>query len=134
MGAAQEKAKYFCENCGSEVGAKARFCPKCGKFFSSVRCPNCGFTGDARTFKGGCPKCHYAMPSSELYGTETSDGSKKKLSRESKKKIRQAFSAQKKNSSANSASGGDDAPRWLYILSLIVLALIIVFLVIRCRP
>ena len=37
----QKKAKYFCENCGSEVPAKAKFCPKCGKFFSSVRCPEC---------------------------------------------------------------------------------------------
>lgn len=131
MALAKEKAKYFCEHCGSEVAVNARFCPKCGKFFSSVRCPQCGFTGDARTFKTGCPKCHYAMPSSDQYGTASSDESKHKLSLKSKKKIKKAFKSQKEKS-GDFGVVSDDAPRWLYLLSLLVLALIIVVLVIRC--
>ena len=40
-----KEAKFFCESCGSEVPRKSRFCPVCGKFFASVRCPKCGHTG-----------------------------------------------------------------------------------------
>ena len=38
-----KKAKFFCENCGSEVPENAKFCKNCGKFFSAVRCPKCGY-------------------------------------------------------------------------------------------
>ena len=40
-----EQAKFFCESCGKEVKQNAKVCTYCGKFFSSVRCPNCGKTG-----------------------------------------------------------------------------------------
>ena len=39
---AKKQAKFFCENCGEEVAQNARFCNKCGRFFSAVRCPQCG--------------------------------------------------------------------------------------------
>lgn len=57
----KNKAKFFCENCGAEVPENAKLCKKCGKFFISVRCPNCGRTGTSREFKKGCPDCGYAM-------------------------------------------------------------------------
>ena len=55
-----KKAKFFCENCGAEVEQDSRFCKKCGRFFTSVRCPCCGFVGPANIFANGCPKCGYA--------------------------------------------------------------------------
>ncbi len=55
-----KKPKYFCEHCGAEVGRNARVCPRCGRFFSSVKCPKCGFVGVADDFLSGCPSCGYA--------------------------------------------------------------------------
>ena len=56
----QKLAKFFCEFCDYEVPIDARFCPRCGHFFASVRCPVCGKTGDQALFKHGCPQCGYA--------------------------------------------------------------------------
>ena len=67
MAEEKKKAKYFCEGCGSEVASNAKFCPKCGKFFAAVRCPNCGHIGTVKDFLHGCPSCHYAMSHEEIY-------------------------------------------------------------------
>ncbi|MDA8411931.1 MAG: zinc ribbon domain-containing protein [Treponema sp.] len=55
--------RYFCEHCGAEVKANARICPKCGRFFSAVKCPKCGFVGESEDFRAGCPVCGYALGS-----------------------------------------------------------------------
>jgi uncharacterized membrane protein YvbJ len=52
--------RFFCENCGTEVPRDKKNCPKCGRYFSSVRCPSCGFTGEEALFKDGCPVCGYS--------------------------------------------------------------------------
>ena len=49
---AKKQAKFFCENCGEEVAQNARFCNKCGRFFSAVRCPQCGKVGSSPKKKG----------------------------------------------------------------------------------
>lgn len=126
------KAKYFCENCGSEVAANARCCPKCGKFFSSVRCPSCGHMGTVHDFKNGCPSCHYAMSEAEINGTDeggsgTLDGRKHKLSSKSKRKIKKAFN------SYDSRSIGEDTPAWLFVASIIVLIGVIAMIIYRCQ-
>jgi ssDNA-binding Zn-finger/Zn-ribbon topoisomerase 1 len=54
--------RFFCDNCGAEVGRNAGKCPRCGRFFGSVRCPACGFTGEEGLFKNGCPSCGYSSP------------------------------------------------------------------------
>lgn len=54
------RSRFFCENCGTEVRADAKVCRSCGRFFSSVRCPKCLYTDDARMFLHGCPRCGYA--------------------------------------------------------------------------
>lgn len=71
-----KKAKFFCENCGSEVPEDAKLCKKCGKFFISVRCPNCGKSGTSREFKKGCPGCGYAVNKSGFAGASTADKAK----------------------------------------------------------
>ncbi|TVR59022.1 MAG: zinc ribbon domain-containing protein [Spirochaetaceae bacterium] len=52
-------SRFFCENCGREVKHDAKVCPGCGRFFSSVRCPRCSFSGEADLFVFGCPNCGY---------------------------------------------------------------------------
>jgi uncharacterized membrane protein YvbJ len=61
----KEKPRFFCDNCGQEVGDSIKTCPYCGRYFASVRCPACGFSGDDKLFGNGCPSCGYsASPSS----------------------------------------------------------------------
>jgi len=52
--------RYFCEHCGLEVKRDAHVCPGCGRFFSSVKCPKCGYSGNAGKFRSGCPVCGYS--------------------------------------------------------------------------
>lgn len=56
-------ARFFCENCGVEVDRNTGRCPSCGRVFSSVRCPQCGLTGEEALFKKGCPSCGYCANS-----------------------------------------------------------------------
>ncbi|NCN05322.1 MAG: hypothetical protein GW949_06805 [Spirochaetales bacterium] len=53
------KVKFYCENCGKRVHPRDRICPYCGRFFSQVRCPSCGFRGTTDVFLSGCPQCGY---------------------------------------------------------------------------
>jgi ssDNA-binding Zn-finger/Zn-ribbon topoisomerase 1 len=55
-----KKPRFFCDNCGAEVAMSAKNCPQCGRFFASVRCPKCGFTGKDEDFVRGCPACGYS--------------------------------------------------------------------------
>jgi predicted RNA-binding Zn-ribbon protein involved in translation (DUF1610 family) len=57
-----KKPRFFCDNCGTEVGRNVNTCPKCGRFFASVRCPKCGFAADESAFRKGCPVCGYSTP------------------------------------------------------------------------
>jgi RNA polymerase subunit RPABC4/transcription elongation factor Spt4 len=56
-----KRPHFFCESCGMEVRKDARMCPRCGRFFSSVKCPKCGHVGEADDFSLGCPICGYAL-------------------------------------------------------------------------
>ncbi len=51
--------QFFCEGCGKPVPRDVDVCPFCGKTFKAVRCPACGFSGDAKLFSDGCPSCGY---------------------------------------------------------------------------
>lgn len=124
--AAKPKAKYFCENCGSEVAANARFCPKCGKFFSSVRCPECGFTGDVKTFINGCPQCGYAMPNGVMKASSTHEDNTRNLKRKEKNKLKNAFNSinQKDDSNKGHSSTSEDTPGWVFVAAFIALVVI----------
>lgn len=62
------KPRFFCESCGKEVPLNASRCPHCGRVFSDVHCPACGFSGPASLFSSGCPVCGYSAPSSQERG------------------------------------------------------------------
>jgi uncharacterized membrane protein YvbJ len=51
---------FFCDNCGAEVSDNNRACPNCGRYFTSVRCPACNFSGEEELFGNGCPVCGYS--------------------------------------------------------------------------
>jgi hypothetical protein len=102
------RTKYFCEHCGREVNGRARICPFCGRFFSSVKCPRCGFSGDSEEFLDGCPACGYGVP----------------------KKVAIEDVAVKRG--RTSPGLNDKLPTWVYLIALfalvIALALLFVFI------
>lgn|SRR5574344_1228959 len=125
------KAKYFCENCGAEVAYNARFCPKCGKFFSSVRCPKCGCTGDVKKFINGCPQCGYAMSlENNFNGNKEADLLQRKNTTKKSKKMlsRKYFDYSSKNKKDGYVQVNEDAPAWLFVICIVVL-LGIIFLI-----
>lgn len=98
-----KQAKFFCESCGSEVKKNDKTCPICGKFFASVKCPNCGRVGNTEEFATGCPSCGYA--------------------------VRTDFSILTKRNRNNSKYNGDSSlPIWVYLILLILLGILIILL------
>jgi ssDNA-binding Zn-finger/Zn-ribbon topoisomerase 1 len=57
-----KKPRFYCDNCGYEVGSDVKSCPYCGRFFASVRCPKCDYSGPDKMFLNGCPMCGYSAP------------------------------------------------------------------------
>ncbi|MDR2370191.1 MAG: zinc ribbon domain-containing protein [Treponema sp.] len=94
--------RFFCEHCGAEVARNAKACPRCGRFFASVRCPACGFAGAEALFKGGCPVCGYSSSGLPL---PPGPGERKKP-----------------------LSPSGPLPAWVYVLSVIALILVLVLL------
>jgi predicted nucleic acid-binding Zn ribbon protein len=74
----QVKARYFCEQCGTEVRAGAAVCPSCGSVFTAVRCPECGYEGRAPEFHSGCPVCGYRARTKEQAPSESSRAAREK--------------------------------------------------------
>lgn len=112
----KQTARFFCENCNSEVGRDDKVCARCGHFFASVRCPHCGMMGDPSQFKSGCPQCGYAM---DLSGFGITSSVSKK--------------AKKKGISKGGAHRDERLPAWVYIITSLVLigAFVGVFFYIR---
>lgn len=122
----KQHAKFFCENCGAEVSENARVCRYCGRFFSSVRCPQCGASGPASMFDKGCPRCGYAMNDTQTISYTAPDGNemRKHLSSSEKRKLKAAFGAYRsKNPSA--APGDNSLPAWIYIITACILAAVL---------
>lgn len=114
----EKQAKFFCESCGAEVKPNARVCTYCGKFFSSVRCPRCGMTGNTEDFKNGCPSCGYAViPGKNFYfGNGKTTGS---ASQKSKNPLSRIFSGRKKEYNSESL------PFWIYAVCICVLVFVV---------
>ena len=53
------KLRYFCDLCGTEVPKNTIRCPNCGRYFTAIQCPRCGYRGEEKDFSQGCPKCGY---------------------------------------------------------------------------
>jgi len=129
-----KEAKFFCQCCGSEVPRKSKFCPKCGKFFASVLCPNCGHTGRTEDFVNGCPECGYAVD-----GSKASDNSKKepdffnagniKNNKKAGKVDKSKKITYKNNTLVKTKKSSDSSlPVWIYIFSIIILVILVICL------
>ena len=106
-----KKAKFFCENCGAEVEQNAKFCRHCGRFFTSVRCPACGYVGIAAAFSKGCPSCGYADS-----GQNIKDSSDNQKDKSKHKKLN--LSNQFDKSIKNKKSGDSPLPAWVYLFTI----------------
>lgn len=102
-------SKFYCENCGAEVRHNTKVCPKCGRFFSAVRCPKCAFTGDASLFRQGCPSCGYAGS----LGDSPSDAEEFSVVQE--------LGGSGKGWSAGKRRQSPSAPAWVYWLAMGIL-------------
>lgn len=69
---AKGKANYFCESCGTQVDKWDVQCPNCGKQFDSIKCPQCGYSGNAQEFSNGCPSCGFMSEEQKLAAAQKS--------------------------------------------------------------
>ena len=124
----KKQAKFFCENCGAEVGQNSRLCTQCGRFFAAVRCPACGKTGSSNAFIKGCPSCGYAGKKNDIAAEKSGSSNKadgkghfffhKKNGNGSRGfKLRQSRQPAKESS----------LPGWIYALTFSVFILVIAF-------
>ena len=116
----QKEAKFFCQCCGAEVPRKSKFCPKCGKFFASVLCPNCGHTGKTSDFINGCPECGYAVNGSKTGNTNTAPDTTKNI-----KIKKNRFYLPLRNKAKKASSSDSELPAWVYLLCLVVLTCLV---------
>ncbi|MBQ1709784.1 MAG: zinc ribbon domain-containing protein [Treponema sp.] len=123
-----KEAKFFCESCGSEVPRNSRVCPTCGKFFASVRCPQCGKTGTNDDFKKGCPSCGYAV-NPDLAGSSVAfqpgHSNINYKHSNSVSAFKNAFYSKNKKKTGYVESG---LPIWIYISTVVVLIILIALL------
>jgi hypothetical protein len=122
----KQHAKFFCENCGTEVPENARVCRNCGRFFSSVRCPKCGASGQASLFDKGCPVCGYAVNNTGTvsYTAGFEGKTKRRLSAAEKKKIAGAFRF-RQESTRSGVHGDNSLPVWIYVITVCILAAVL---------
>lgn len=126
----KKQAKFFCENCGEEVAQNARFCKKCGRFFSAVRCPKCGKVGSSHTFINGCPSCGYAVDPSK---NSSSNKSGRKYDETSNLHGKNHFYMHKPqySSKKQKSSSSNSLPLWIYCITLCAFVGVII-LFIKC--
>ena len=125
-----KEAKFFCESCGSEVPRNSRTCPTCGKFFASVRCPQCGRIGSNEDFKNGCPTCGYAVNPDDGFGHHSS-GMYGNINGNAGMSARYGIKGLLGLGGRKSAvSGGgyveSSLPWWIYLVSILILIALVI--------
>lgn len=125
-----KEAKFFCESCGSEVPRNSKVCPTCGKFFASVRCPQCGRIGTNDDFKNGCPTCGYAVNPDDGFGHGSSGGfmgAAAGRGRNGRYGSRSLLGLGRNKSA--SVKGGyveSSLPWWVYLVSIVILVVLVI--------
>ncbi len=125
----KKKARFFCENCQTEVKGNARFCGHCGRFFAAVKCPACGKTGASHAFTNGCPQCGYAVGSSDSNSKDNNDFLLKEKNPSTKKSKSKSFNIKNLFSNSNQTQekkySEDSLPLWIYLVALIFLVVVL---------
>jgi len=99
----KKKPRFFCDHCGQEVSRDVKSCPNCGRYFASVRCPSCTYSGPDEMFQGGCPMCGYSAPPPPKTPERKFPKVKKKY------------------------NNSDPLPTWTYIVTIVILLAVIAF-------
>lgn len=110
-----KRPAFFCEFCGTQVRQNDRVCSHCGRFFSSVKCPSCGFAGDSRIFRDGCPSCGYAVamtPGASAFGSR-------------KKSKGNVYSTGSTVGAKATPPATDPLPWWVYAITVFLLAALV---------
>jgi predicted RNA-binding Zn-ribbon protein involved in translation (DUF1610 family) len=125
------KLRYFCDLCGTEVPRNTVRCPNCGRYFTAIQCPRCGFQGEEKDFAEGCPSCGYMKISRASAGTKR--GRKPKPSRARRTASRKSGArqpgARQPVQREIEQPEGPSAPAGLYKLIGIILGAILIALV-----
>jgi predicted RNA-binding Zn-ribbon protein involved in translation (DUF1610 family) len=104
----KKKPRFFCDNCGYEVGSDVKTCPYFGRYFASVRCPKCDYSGPDKMFLNGCPMCGYSAAAPKPEKT--------------------APKARKKRAKKPHHHHAEPLPAWAYIVSFLILFLVLAIL------
>ncbi len=124
-----KKARFFCESCDTEVVGDAKFCPTCGRFFSSVRCPACELTGEHYHFENGCPACGYAMDGSPFDTSLTPAQRRKAFKKEqndiNKKNRAKGATPYHLSAAPKTRTSDDPLPIWIYALCIVLLGIVL---------
>lgn len=115
------KLRYFCDLCGTEVPRNTVRCPNCGRYFTAIQCPRCGFQGEEKDFAEGCPSCGYMKISRASVG--------KRKARKSKPSRPRRAGARGSVQHEIEQPEGPSAPAGLYKLIGIILGVILIALV-----
>lgn len=109
------KLRFFCDLCGTEVPRNTIRCPTCGRYFTAIQCPRCGFRGEEKDFAQGCPKCGYM----KIPRPAVTDGQSKKARK-------------RQRATADAAAGppGPSAPAAVYRLIGLILTVVLIALVV----
>lgn len=112
------------------MAQSARFCGKCGRFFSSVRCPVCGKTGSSNMFANGCPSCGYG--GKDQLGIAGMSSAAAKMQKDAQTKghfyVHKKYPAAKKSGRSR---GDGSLPVWIYAVTFAALVVILAG-VVRC--
>lgn len=125
----QKHAKFFCENCGEEVAQNAKFCKKCGRFFSAVRCPACGKIGSSHTFINGCPACGYAEKNEKQNNSKINTYNSSKQTKNHFFVHNHSYGNSYISSSKKSKTTGNSLPFWIYGVTVASLIGIVIFFI-----
>lgn len=120
------KLRFFCDLCGTEVPRNTIRCPTCGRYFTAIQCPRCGFRGEEKDFAQGCPKCGYMkIPSTAVTGGEA-----KKARRRRRATAAAESPPRSGRNSAAAQQPGPSAPAAVYRLIGLILTLVLIALVV----
>jgi hypothetical protein len=119
------KLRFFCDQCGTEVPRNTERCPSCGRYFTAVQCPRCGFQGRDSDFLGGCPTCGYMRKPRE---PEPSGGAGKRPPGRVRRDRGQAAGGARGRSPRPPLAPAGAPPRLYRVLSLVLAGLLVVLL------
>ena len=131
------KLRYFCDLCGTEVPKNTIRCPSCGRYFTAIQCPRCGFRGEEKDFAQGCPKCGYmkisrpSAASGSIKGTRAVRRSARSADRDRRKRSTAARAANSPAAQQPPPPAAVGVYRLIGILLAVILIVLIVILFLR---